>query len=131
MELGGKIRVGAGALAQHDVINIDMLLNGTGRTHTDDIFHTVAVKELMGLDANGRHSHAGSHHRDLNALVSSGVTVDTADVIHKDGIFQKIFRNKFGAQRITGHQNGLAEITGFCADVRGRGRKHLIASFSV
>ena len=101
-----------------------MILNGTGGAYTDNILHTVAVIQLVRINTDGRHTHTGGHYRDFNALVSAGVTVDTADIVHKDGIFQEILCDKLGAKGITGHQNGLAEITGFCADMGSGGIEH-------
>ena len=49
------------------------------------------------------------------------VAIDTADVIHKNGIFQEGLCNKFGAQRIAGHKDGFCKISGLCRNVGSRG----------
>ena len=89
-----------------------MLLNGTGGADPDDVLHTVAVKQLVGVNADGGHAHAGSHHRDLHALVGAGITLDAPDVIDQNGIFQKVFRNELGTQGVAGHQHGFTEVAG-------------------
>ena len=46
------------------------------------------------------------------------------DVVDQNGVFQKIFRNEFGAQGIAGHQHGFAEIPGLCGNMRGGSWEH-------
>ena len=124
MELRGKIAVGAGTLAQHNVVNIDVILDGTGGTHADDVFHTVAVVQLMGVDADGGHTPAGSHDGNLHALLGTGVTVDATDIDHQNGVFQEVLGDELAAQGIAGHQHGLAEITGLGGDMGSGGGQH-------
>ena len=109
MVLSGPVGIGAGTLADDDVIQIDVILNGTGGTHADDLLYAEEVEQLVGVDADGGHSHAGSHDGNLDALVVAGVTVDTTNIVYQNGIFKESLCNKFGAQGIAGHQNGLAE----------------------
>ena len=120
VELLGKIGIGTGTLGDHQVIQVDMVLDSTGRTHPDDILHSVAIVKLMGVDADGGHSHTGGHDGDLDPLVSAGVTLDAPDIVHKHRVFQKVLRNKFGAQRISRHQNSLTEIPGLRFNMGGR-----------
>ena len=120
VELAGKIGIGASALGDHQIIEVNMLLDGAGKTHTNNIFHPVAVKQLMGVDSHGRHAHTRGHNGHLYALISAGIALDTTDVIDQNRVFQKVFCDKFRAQRVTGHQNRLAKITRLCADMRGR-----------
>ena len=124
MELGGKVGIGAGALRDHQIIQVDILLNGARGADADDILHTVAVEQLVGINADGGHTHAGCHDGDLDALVGAGVALHTPDVVDEDGVFQKILGDEFAAQRVAGHQDGLAEITGLCGNMRGGGCEH-------
>ena len=124
MELGGKVGIGAGALGDHQIIQVDMLLNGARGTDADDILHAVAVEQLVGVNADGGHTHAGGHDGDLDTLVGAGVALHAPDVVDEDGVFQEILGDEFAAQRVAGHQYGLAEITGLCGNVRGGGCKH-------
>ena len=102
MELGGEIGVGAGTLTDDQVIQLHFFLDGAGGANPDDVLHAVAVVQLVGVDADGGHAHAGGHDGDLHALVGASIALDTPDVIDEHGIFQKIFRNEFGAQGIKG-----------------------------
>ena len=120
MELVGKVAVGAGALSQHNIIQIDVVLDGAGRAYTDDVLHAIAIVQLVGVDADGRHAHTGGHNADLHALVSTGVAVDATDIVHQNGVFQEVFSNEFAAQRIAGHQHSLTEIAGSGSNMRGR-----------
>ena len=109
MELVSEIGIGAGTLRQHDVIQFNMILNGSGRPDPDDVLHAEEVEQLVGIDADGRHAHAGGHDGHLHAFVPAGIAVNAPDVIDQDGIFQKMLRDELGAQGIAGHQHGLAE----------------------
>ena len=109
MELAGPVGIRAGTLADDDVIEVDMILNGTGRANADNVLHAEEVEQFMGVDTDGRHAHAGSHDGDLHALVVTCVAVDATDIIHQNRIFQEILSDKFGPQGIAGHQNSLAE----------------------
>ena len=121
VELILPCRIGACALGDHDVIQVNMILDRAGRAHTDDVFHTEEIKQLMGIDADGRHTHAGSHNGHLNTLVIAGVAVDTTNVVHQHGIFQKVFSNKLRTQGITGHQHSFAKADLILhIDMRGR-----------
>ena len=103
MELICKIGVCAGSLCNDDVIQIDVILNRAGRTDTDDILYTISVKQLVRVDANGRHTHSGGHHRYTNPFVVAGISLNTPDVIHQYSVIQKVFSYEFGAQGITWH----------------------------
>ena len=86
-----------------------MILNGAGRTHADNVLHAKIVEQLVGVDTDGGHTHAGGHDGYLDALVIAGVALHAPDIVHKDGIFQEILGDKLGPQGIAGHQYGLAE----------------------
>ena len=109
MELCGIVGIGAGSLTDNDVIQVDILLDGTSAAHTDDVFHIKEVEQLVGINADCRHTHTGSHDRNLHALIVTGVTIDTADVVHQNRVLQEVLCNKLGTQRITRHQNSLTE----------------------
>ena len=117
VELLGPVGVGAGALTQDDVIQLDVLLDGTGGADTDDVLNAVAVEQLVGVDADGGHTHAGGHDGNLDALVGAGVTLNTTDVIHQDGVLQEVLSDELGAQGIAGHEDGLAEVAVLGIDV--------------
>ena len=124
VELLGPVGVGAGALGNHQVIQVNILLNGAGGTYPDDVVHAVAGEQFMGVDADGGHSHAGGHDGDLHTLIGAGIALNAPDVVHQHRVFQKVFRNELGAQGIAGHQHGLAKIAGLGGNMRGWGIKH-------
>ena len=129
MELGSPVGIRAGALGDHQVVKMDMLLNGPGGSHPDDVLHTVAGEQLMGIDADGGHAHAGGHDGHPDALIKAGIALNAPDIIHKHRIFQEIFRDKFGTQGITGHQDGLSKVPRCRGDMGSRGNKHFLSSF--
>ena len=109
------------------------ILNGTGGANPDNILHAVAVIQLVGVDADGGHTHAGGHDGNLHAFVGAGMSLDAPDIIDQHRVFQKVFRDEFGPQGVAGHQDGFAEIAGSGADVGSGSGKHgcilLINSF--
>ena len=98
VELAGPVGIGAGPLGQHQVIQLDIFLNGPGGANPDNVLHAEHVKQLVGVNADGRHAHAGGHDGHLHPFVQAGVPLDAPDVIHQHGIFQEGFRNKLGPQ---------------------------------
>ena len=129
MVLACPIGIGAGTLAQHQIIQLDILLDGTGGANPDDVLHAVAIEQLMGVNTNGRHTHAGGHDGHPDALIGAGIALDAPNIVHQHRIFQKVFRNEFAAQGVTGHQHSLSKIAGFGGNMRGRGCEHCSISF--
>ena len=80
-----------------------MLLNRAGRANPNDVFHAIAVKQFVGVNADGGHNHTGSHNRYFHTFIIAGITMYAPDIIHQHRVFQKVFRDKFRAQRIPGH----------------------------
>ena len=113
MELLGPVGVGAGPLGNHQVIEIDVVLKGSGGAHPDDVVHIVAGEQLVGVDADGGHAHAGGHDGDLHPLVGAGIALDAPDVVHQHRVLQEVLRNELRAQGVAGHKHGLAEVSGF------------------
>ena len=72
-----------------------MILDGAGGADTDDVFHTVEVKQLVGVDADGGHTHAGCHNGYGNALPCAGITLYTAYIVYQNGVFKKVFCYEF------------------------------------
>jgi len=122
--LRGVIRVGAGAHARDHIAERQLFLDRTRRADADDVIHIILREQLIGIDTDGRHAHAGGHDGDLDTLVGAGVALHAPDVVDEDGVFQEILGDEFAAQRVAGHQYGLAEITGLCGNMRGGGWEH-------
>jgi len=88
----------------------------------NDVFHAVEAEQLVGVDADGGHSHTAAHHADGTAFVGAGKAQHPAHAGHLPDILQKGVGNKLGTQGVTRHKDCLGEIAHFCADVRGRHR---------
>ena len=112
-ELLRPTAVGTGTLSQHDIPNQNVGMDGTGRADTHNVLHIKYVIQFMGVNA-------GRHNGNSGTFIKSGVSLNAADVVHQFGIFQKVFCNEFGAQRITGHQYRLSEVPRSCLNVRSR-----------
>ena len=104
------------------VEQLGLLGIAASRTDADDIFHAVEVEQLVGVDADGGHTHTAAHHADGAAFVGAGKAQHPAHASHLPDILQKGVGNKFGTQGVTRHKDCLGEIAHFCADVRGRHR---------
>ena len=124
-EGAGQDGVGAGALADDDVHDVQLVAQRTGGADTDDVVHIVEVEQLPAVDADRRDAHAGGHDRDRHALPGAGVALDTADVVDKLGVGEEGLGDKLRAQRIAGHQHGLGDLAGLGVDVRG-GDRHVL-----
>lgn len=105
----GIVGVRAGTLGHHHIPQLQLGGDGTGTAHPDDVVHIVEMVELVGVDADGGHAHAGGHHGHRCSAVSAGVAVDAPDMIDQPGVFQKCFGDEFGPQRVAGHQNSLCK----------------------
>ena len=118
MILGREIGVGTSAEPRNHVLQTEFIGKSTRRTDTNDIFHVKKVEKLVAVDRHGGHTHAARHDGNPRSLVSSRVSLDSADVIHEHGILQIRFRNKFCAKRISGHEDCFGEIAFFCCNMR-------------
>ena len=118
--LAPEIGIGVGAHAHHDVADFHIVADAAGGAHADDVLHAVEVVQLVGVDTDGRHAHAGGHHGDALALVIAGVALHAADVVDHHGVLEEGLGDELRAQRIAGHQHGTGEIALLGGDVGGR-----------
>ena len=118
-------RVGAGALTDDDVAELYVVCKTAGRADTDDILYTEEVVELIGIDTDRGHTHTARHYRDGNALVSAGVTLNSAHVVNESGILEEGLGYEFRTERISGHKNCLCKIGRCCLNVRGVLTRHV------
>ena len=118
--LVGKAGVGAGALTGHHTAQLQVRPHGPGGAHADDVLHAVLGVQLVGVNADGGHSHTGSHHGHRHTLIGASVALDAPDVVHQHGVFQEGFGNELRAQGIAGHQDGFGECAGGGAVMGGR-----------
>ena len=121
MVLLGPVGIGAGSLGDDQVIQVDVLLDGPGGAHPDNVLHAVAIVKLVGINADGGHTHARGHDGDLHTLVGAGIALDAPDIVYKNGVFQEVFGNEPGPQRVAGHQYRLGDDALLRCDA-GRGR---------
>ena len=118
------LRVSAGG--QHHVKQLGLVGVRTSRADADDVLDAILAEQLVGIDADGGHTHAAAHHADGAALVSAGKAVHTAHVGDEARVLQKGFGDELRPQRITGHQDGLGKIAFFGAVMRGRHKRTLL-----
>ena len=104
-------------VGQHDVEQLGLVGVAARRADADDVVHIVELEQLVGVDADGGHSHAAAHHADGAALIGTGKTQHPADAGHLADILQKGVCNEFCAQGVTGHQDSFCEVAFFGADV--------------
>ena len=126
----GEVRVGVSAHAGHNVPHLQLGAEHTSGTDTDDVLHIVEVEQLVAVNADGRHTHAGSHDGHTLAVIGAGVALYTADVIYQHRILQKMLCNVLGAKGITGHQDGIGKIACLGGNVRRRNVAHVVAPFN-
>ena len=116
------VGVGAGALGNDDIKQLQAPVESSGRAYPNDAFHVEHVIQLIGIDADGGHPHAAGHNGDPLALVITRIALNAPDIVHQLGIGQIGLGNHFGPQGISGHEYGLGKIFRRAADVRGKSR---------
>ena len=124
----GKIRVGARTLTGDDVHELEVVTHCACRAYANDIVDIVEIVQLPAVDADCGNAHAGSHDGHGNALPCAGVTLNTSDVVHEHGAFQKGLGDELCAQGVTGHEHGLCDILLFGGDMRS-GNRHNNSSY--
>ena len=118
-ELGPIIGVRAGAHGNHHVPQGHAVGNPAGGTNAENLFHAVKVVQLIAVDAHGGHPHAAAHDGNPLAPVGTGISQHIPHGVEADRVFQIGFRDIFCPKRVSGHQNGLGDVAGHCAVVRG------------
>ena len=83
MILRRKIGIGAGALTDNDVANFNIGVDRARRADAHDVLYAVNSIQFVRIYTYGRHTHAACHNGDFYAVVSSRVTVNTANVVDK------------------------------------------------
>ena len=84
------------------------------------ISDNILSEQLVGVDADGGHAHAGGHDGHADAVIRAGVALHAADVVDEPRIFKERFGNEFRAQRVAGHQDSFGKIAFYGAVVRSR-----------
>lgn len=64
-------------------------------TIEDGVITWVENTDGSGNPTNRRHSHSACHYRYRNAFISSGVSLDSPDVVYENRIIKIVFGNKF------------------------------------
>ena len=124
--LVGEVGVGACSLGGNDVPELQAGADGSGGADADDVVHAVLGEQLIGVDADGGHPHAGGHNGDGYILVGAGIAVDAPDVVDQPGVVQEGVGDELGPQGVAGHEDGLGEIAGVGGIVRSR---HMVFPF--
>ena len=107
-------RLAPGAVGQHQIEQMQILYIGPCASDADDVLHTIEFKQLIGIDADARHSHAAAHHGDALSLVCSGVAEHVAHAVELDDILQIRLCDVLCPQRIAGHQYRLGDVFFAC-----------------
>ena len=116
----GVVGLAHGTGGQHGIKQLGFLGIAACGADADDVVHIVELEQLIGIDADGGHSHAAAHHADGVALIGARKAQHPTDPGHLPDIFQERVGNELGAQGIAGHQDGFCKIAFLGADVRGR-----------
>ena len=103
----------------HYAAQLQVRPQSSGRAYPDDVFHIVLGVKLIGVDADGGHTHAGGHDAHRGAFIEAGIALNAPDVVHQLQFRQEILRDELGPQRVAGHQYGFGEIALVCFVMRG------------
>ena len=108
MSIGG---ICTGANSQNHISYIHMILKGSCGPNANDLIYIIKMKQLIAVNTHGRHSHSGSHNRNLLSMISSCIAQHVSHCIKADRSFQISFCNIFCPQRISRHQNSPGNIS--------------------
>ena len=81
-----------------------------GSADAENPVHVVFVKQLVGIDADGRHPHAAALDGDRNAVISAGIAEHSTDGVVTHGIIQKILCDKLCTQGIARHEDSFCDV---------------------
>ena len=96
-------------------------VDGAAAADADDVFDVVFGEEFVGVDGDGGDAHAAAHHGDGEVFLAAGEAEHVADGVDLAEIFEEVFGDVFGAERVAGHEDGGGEVAGVGFDVGGLG----------
>ncbi len=102
--------IGGGAHGDDDVADMDAVLDAAGGADADDGLDAKEIKQLVDVQACGRHAHAASHDGHFLALKEARIAQHISNIIEKNRILKIMVRNVFGAKRIPRHQHTLRNM---------------------
>ena len=98
-------RVRARSLGNHDVVQVDVWLQGTARAHTHEARAAELVNQLVGVQRDRGDAHARSHNGYRGAAVGAGVAQHVAHGVELLGVLQVGLGDELRAQRVSGQED--------------------------
>ena len=112
-----------------EIADVEIVVDGTSGTHTDDGLHAVEVVKLVGIDADRGHTHTVTHHADTLSLVGAGITQHATNIIKLHCIVEELLGHQFHTQRIARHDYCLGNVAKFCPDVGSWSITHTLVGY--
>ena len=107
---------GRGLGNQH-IFQVQVFVHGTAGAHPDEFLAAEDLHQLVGVDGDGGHAHAGGLDGDRHSLVSARIAEIVAYMRIFHSAFKKIFGNEFGSQGISRQQDALGYLAAFGGDM--------------
>ena len=96
---------------------MNFVTDRSGRSDTYQVLHIIKVKKLIGVNADGRHSHAGPHDGYALSLIKTRKSERSADTGHLLCILKKCLCDKLRSERISRQKHCIRKITVFRINV--------------
>src|SRR5262249_54850684 len=110
-----------------DVAELERIGDGAAAADADERANAVVGDQLVGVDRAGGHAHASALHRHLDALVRAGVAEHVPYGGVAAGILEVRLGNPLRAERVTGKEYPLGNVTRLGANVRAHAAHPAIA----
>ena len=117
-----EVGVRASALGDDQVSRLHVVPQSSAGAHADDRLHVELVEELVGVDRQGRHSHARSlyRHADFAEVRDGGHARESEYAAHGvvlHDVAQDLVGDALGAQGVAGEQDSASDLTRVSIDV--------------
>ena len=111
------VAVGAGTHSYCQVADMQVVVDRTSRSHTDDCLHAIEVIELIGVDADRGHTHAVSHHTYSLSLIGTCKAQHATHLVETYCIVEEFLGHQLHSQRVTRHNHRLGDFAVLCPDM--------------
>ena len=108
---------------------MEVVVDGTSGSYSDDGLHTVEVVEFIGVDADRGHAHSVAHHTDTLSFIGAGIAQHATYIIKLHWIVEKLLGHQFHTQRIARHDYGLGNVAKFGPDVGSWSITHKLVGY--
>ena len=104
------VAVGASTHSYCQVADVQVVVDRTSRSHTDDCLHAIEIVELISVDADRGHTHAVSHHAYSLSLIGTCKAQHTTHLVETYSIVEELLGHELHSQRVTRHNHSFGDF---------------------